>query len=687
MISEAVMKPAGIFSGNQCFAVDALGVIRSGTGGTRVVPSGTNYFASFPRDALTAAGFDPVRVLDDFHEVLAGTRDHCVISFPTLSHGQRRWIEVTVTAARGGGISAIIVHRDVSEAMLAMDELRIAEVTFESRLGVMITDPSHVITRVNRAFCEITGYPAAEAIGKKPLFLRSGWHDAAFYQEMWTRIETTGSWHGEVWSRRKNGTVYPEYLSITPIYDNGQLVNYVASFSDISASKAAQDEIKHLAFSDALTHLPNRRLLFDRLGQAQATSVMTQQHGALILIDLDHFKRLNDSSGHAMGDFLLQQAADRLKACLRMGDTLARLGGDEFVVMLANLDCTALTAAAEAELVGKKLLANLAHPFDLSGLEHCLTGSMGIVLFKAAQDSRGDLLKRAEVAMYQAKAAGRNALRFYDTKMQSALITQVTLDADMRDALHRGEFFLTYQAQVDKDGMLLGSEALVRWRHPQHGIVSPAIFIPRAEENGMILSLGHWVLQESCEQLARWSVNPETRHLTVAVNVSSVQFRQPDFVDQILATIEATRANPNLLKLELTESLLIENIATVIEKMSALRRIGIHFSLDDFGTGYSSLSYLKQLPFSQLKIDQCFVADVLHDPNDAAIVHTIIELGRSFGLAVIAEGVETDAQRGFLAQIGCGAFQGYLYGKPDSAAALLEIGHSATVSQEGHRPV
>jgi EAL domain-containing protein (putative c-di-GMP-specific phosphodiesterase class I) len=342
--------------------------------------------------------------------------------------------------------------------------------------------------------------------------------------------------------------------------------------------------------------------------------------------------------------------------------------------MLVDLPASAAAAAAEAEMVGKRILAALAKPFDLGDYTYGLTGSLGVILFAGPDEHAADLIKGAEVAMYQAKQQGRNTLKFYEPEMQSAIVFQMALDVDLRTALHLEQFFLVYQAQVDSGGQLVGAEALVRWRHPQRGIVSPAIFIPRAEENGLIVPLGLWVLREACRQLALWGEQGSaTDFLTLAVNVSSSQFRQPDFVDQVIMTLEETGADPRRLKLELTESLLVDNVETVIEKMSALREIGVHFSLDDFGTGYSSLSYLKRLPLSQLKIDQCFVADLLVDPNDAAIVQTIIELGRSFGLAVIAEGVETVDQREYLAKSGCAAFQGYLYGKPGPAEALLLI--------------
>jgi diguanylate cyclase (GGDEF)-like protein/PAS domain S-box-containing protein len=557
----------------------------------------------------------------------------------------------------------------------ADDRLRIADVVFDSLDGIMIGDRDRRIVTVNQSFTRITGFSAIDVAGQPMAILRSGWHDDAFYQMIWSEVDQRGAWHGEIWNRRKTGEIYREWLVITAVVDDDDRVtHYVCVLSDITVRQASDDKVEHLLYFDALTRLPNRRSLLARLATEQESNLCHFLHGALLLIDLDDFKRLNETSGFALGDLLLQQVADRLTTCLRPCDMVARLGGDEFVVLLVDLPASPPVAAAEAEMVGKKILATLGAPFDLGNYSYGLTASMGIMLFTGPAEPACDLVKGAEVAMYQAKRQGRNCLKFFESEMQSALVFQMALDVDLRAGLHLEQFFLVYQAQVDSTGQLLGAEALVRWRHPHRGIVSPAIFIPRAEENGLIVPLGLWVLREACRQLADWArQGSATDYLTLAVNVSSTQFRQPDFVEQVIMTLEETGADPHRLKLELTESLLVDNVETVIEKMSALRDIGVQFSLDDFGTGYSSLAYLKRLPLSQLKIDQCFVADLLVDPNDAAIVQTIIELGRSFNLAVIAEGVETTDQREHLARYGCAAFQGYLYGKPGPAEALLSI--------------
>ena len=386
--------------------------------------------------------------------------------------------------------------------------------------------------------------------------------------------------------------------------------------------------------------------------------------GALLFIDLDNFKTLNDTLGHDVGDRLLQQVAQRLVTCVRECDTVARLGGDEFVIMLEDLSETPLEATAQTDTVGHKILAALNQPYALGAQPYHCTASLGATLFSEQQNSIDDLMKCADLAMYEAKAAGRNTLRFFDPQMQADVTTRATLEADLRRGLQAHEFCLYYQCQVDEAGRVTGVEALVRWQHPARGLISPADFIGLAEETGLILPLGYWVLKAACQQLVAWTGQPDKAHLSIAVNVSAVQFRQSDFVEQVLAVIQRSGANPKKLKLELTESLLLDNVEDIIAKMNVLKSRGIGFALDDFGTGYSSLSYLKRLPLDQLKIDQTFVGDLLTDPNDAVIARTIVALGQSLGLSVMAEGVETQAQQDCLALQGCSAYQGYLFSRP-----------------------
>ncbi|XKH60335.1 EAL domain-containing protein [Halomonas sediminis] len=453
--------------------------------------------------------------------------------------------------------------------------------------------------------------------------------------------------------------------------DAGAIANYVATLSDITQRKAAEKEIHQLAFYDALTGLPNRRLLIDRLEAAFKDTQRDGHYTAVMFIDLDNFKTINDSLGHYLGDALLQNVARRLEQVVRDGDTVARLGGDEFVVMLHELGGDLALAAPHAEIIANKLLMSLMAPFDVQEQVLQVTGSIGIALFTGSEVSVSDILQQADLAMYQAKSAGRNALRFFDTAMQTAVVERARLESDLRQALENQEFRLYYQSQVNAQGVVVGVEALLRWEHPVRGMVSPAEFIPLAEENNLISSIGAWVLETACHQLALWARSPATEGLSIAVNVSPHQFRQACFVDEILDILAHTGANPRRLKLEVTESLFIAEGDTVRARMKALRSEGICFSLDDFGTGYSSLAYLKRLPLDQLKIDQSFVRDVLDDPIDEAIVRTVIALAQSLELEVIAEGVETQAHCQWLYEHGCMAYQGYLFSRPVPVDALV----------------
>ncbi len=436
------------------------------------------------------------------------------------------------------------------------------------------------------------------------------------------------------------------------------------AIEDITERKLVQEQIQHLAYFDPLTDLPNRRLMLDRLQQALLASVRHRQRGALMLMDLDNFKTLNDTLGHSQGDLMLQEVAARLKACLRDGDTVARIGGDEFIVMLEDLGESPLQAATQAAMVGEKILRRLSQVVELGNFKHSGSASIGITLFGEAGETADELLIRVDLAMYRAKDAGRNTLCFFDQQMHTDLTTRVLLEEDLRLALQQHQFSVYYQAQVNARSRITGVEALLRWQHPTRGWVSPVEFIPKAEKSGLILPLGLWVLQVACEQLALWAMRPETAHLTLAVNVSARQFRDSDFVSQVLETVHSSGANAKLLKLELTESVLAANVEDVITKMKTLKAAGISFSLDDFGTGYSSLSLIKRLPLDYLKIDQSFVHNILLDPDDAAIAKMVIVLAHTMGVQVIAEGVETMEQRDLLATLGCHNYQGYLFGRP-----------------------
>ena len=565
--------------------------------------------------------------------------------------GQPRWLR---------GLMVNITERKQAES-----ELDIAAIAFESQEGKLVSDAEGTILRVNNAFTRITGYSAEEVIGKNPSLLHSGHHDDMFYAEMWSSINSTGAWDGEIWNRRKNGEIYPEHLTITAVKDAaGLVVNYVGTLTDITQSKAASEEIKNLAFFDPLTQLPNRRLLIDRLNQALASSTRSGHRGALLFMDLDHFKNLNDSLGHDIGDLLLQQVAARLVTCVRECDTVARIGGDEFVVLLELLNEEELEAAKQAETICNKILNALNQPYKLDLHVHRSSPSIGVTLYNNHDASVETLLKQADVAMYEAKASGRNAFRFFDPKMQEKINTRMSLELELRQAIELQQFQLYYQIQVDDKGNPLGAEALIRWLHPERGLISPFSFIPLAEDTSLIYPIGQWVLDMACAQLKRWEQNTLTRHLTLSVNVSAKQFHQADFVEKVQETVKRHAINPNLLNLELTESMLLEDVDNIIVTMNTLREIGIRFELDDFGTGYSSLQYLKQLPLYQLKIDQSFVRDIAIDSSDRALVRTIITMTHSLDLKVIAEGVETNDQWQFLKNNNCDHYQGYLFGKP-----------------------
>jgi diguanylate cyclase (GGDEF)-like protein/PAS domain S-box-containing protein len=458
------------------------------------------------------------------------------------------------------------------------------------------------------------------------------------------------------------------------------------TLTDISQRKAREEEITRLAYYDPLTGLPNRRLMKDRLHQAQALSARSGREGAVMFIDLDNFKRINDTLGHDKGDQLLQQVAQRLTNCVREGDTVARLGGDEFVVMLAaDLSNAPAEAAAQAKAVGEKILAALARPYGIAGNERVGSASIGVVLFRDHVSSVDELLTRADQAMYQAKAAGRNTLRFFDSATQDTLHQRSELEADLRLALQRDELTLYYQPEVDDQNRLWGAEALLRWRHPRLGLVEPDAFISVAEEAGLIQGIGQWVLESACAQLATWAGDAQLARLRVSINISPLQLRDRRFVPQVLDVLDRSGANPEQIKLELTESMMLDNLDDTIAKMKALKAGGIGFSLDDFGTGYASLSHLKNLPLDQLKIDRSFVQHLLGNPRDAAIARTIVDLGRSLGLTVIAEGVETEAQHGMLAGFGCHVFQGGLFGWPQPVDALVRMAREASAIGPGTR--
>jgi len=595
--------------------------------------------------------------------------------------GVVKWLLVEAMPEREDGVLTWYGFiADITEAKAMEENLRIAATTFLTHEGIMVTDARGIILRVNPAFTDITGYAAEEVIGRSPAVLKSNHQDAAFYRAMWTDLLGKGIWQGEIVNRHRSGNTYPEWLTITAVKDvRGLTSHYVGVFQDISARKKAEDEIRNLAFYDPLTRLPNRRLLLDRLQQAVAASSRNGRYGALLFLDLDNFKTLNDSLGHDFGDRLLVEVAGRLHACVREGDTVARLGGDEFVLMIEDLETAGTEAAAQAEAVANKVLASLNRPYQLAGQEYRGSSSIGVALFSGRDVGIDELLKRADLAMYQAKAAGRNTLRFFDPAMQARINQRSMMEGELHRALAEREFVLHFQPQVDRANRCVGVEALIRWQSPTRGMIAPAEFIPLAEECGLIQPIGQWVVEQACERLSAWARDPLTAHLSMAVNVSARQFHQSDFIERLRAAIARFGTPPARLKLEITESLLLADIDDAIAKMLALRGIGVSFSLDDFGTGYSSLAYLRRLPLDQIKIDRSFVKDLLTDPNDAAICKAVIALGKTLGLDVVAEGVETESQWQHLRDNGCTAVQGYLFGhpmtEPDFRAWLLRQGN------------
>jgi diguanylate cyclase (GGDEF)-like protein/PAS domain S-box-containing protein len=611
---------------------------------------------------------DRDRVNQAYVRSLEDMRKYDILHRLQMKDGRIKWLHEYCSNdfdVSGKPIRSVGAVQDITEQKRIEDSLRVAAVAFETHEAILITDTKSRIIRVNQAFQDITGYTAEEVIGNNPHMLSSGRQDKAFYSAMWQQLLNTGTWSGEIWDKRKDGQTYPKWLTITAVKNEaGETTEYVGIFSDITARKQAEEEIRNLAFFDSLTKLPNRRLLMDRLRLALSASARSDHYGALLFLDLDRFKTINDTLGHDYGDLLLIEVAERIKSCVREVDTVARLGGDEFVVLIEHFSSRQTEVSQKVAHIAEKIRAALSAPYRLNHHECHSSPSIGVCLYHGNSESVDNLLKHADMAMYQAKEAGRNAVRFFDPMMQLAVEARSAIEVDLRRAVVGNQLQLYYQIQIDNDNRPIGAEALVRWFHPVRGMVSPGQFIPVAEESALILEIGHWVLETACQQIETWSKREATSDLVLAINVSGQQFRQADFVDKVAAVIRAHPINASRLKLELTESVVLSDVADVVKKMHELKALGVKLSMDDFGTGYSSLSYLKQLPLDQLKIDQSFVRDIANDPNDAVMVQTIISLAKNFRLNVIAEGVETEEQLEFLRVNGCMAYQGYLFSKP-----------------------
>ncbi len=580
------------------------------------------------------------------------------------------------------------LRRELGARQRMEQRLRQTATVFDNTIeGVIVTDAKGDIVTVNPAFVEITGYTEAEVLGRNPRFLQSGRHEQQFYITLWSALETVGRWQGEVWNRRKNGEVYPQWLTISVVRDKGEIVNYVAVFSDLSQIKESQRLLDQLVHFDPLTNLPNRLLFEARLRHAITQCQRSGGHLGVLFLDLDQFKNVNDTLGHAMGDKLLRAAARRLSRALRQQDTVARLGGDEFAVVLENL-----SRPRDAALVAQKIHTEFARPFELDKGGAFITASVGIGLYPDDGNAAQDLLRNAETAMYQAKELGRNHYAFYTRELTEQAIERFTLENHLRYALERDELVLYYQLQLSldefNDARIVGGEALVRWRHSELGLVQPSRFIPLAEETGMIVAIGRWVLNAACAQAKSWQDQglPPVR---ISVNLSGRQILRDDIVDTVSQALKSTGLAPQFLELEITESSMMAHTQKAMTNLQALKSLGVSLAIDDFGTGYSSMSYLKRFAVDRLKIDRSFVRDIPMDSHDEAITRAIIAMGHNLQLSVVAEGVETSAQHSFLALHGCDEMQGYLFSPPVPAeefAALLASGTVYKVLEAGSAP-
>ncbi len=623
---------------------------------------------------------DGAQCLSSFQKLWTGASDALSLEIRLIrKDGSMTWAKLTVSLLRDreGWPSHLLAHVEAiqdcrsAESTQAAPAEEAAPAKTDRFRSLFETSPDGVliaraedgkIVEVNPALLETLQFSRDEAIGHTSLELDI-WADENDSLRVAEALHERGGCRDlEVRLRRKSGEVFWGQLSASYGDFDGEscVISYLR---DVSEAKADEEKIRNLAFYDTLTGLPNRRLLWERLRQALISSIRSGSKHALLFVDLDGFKSLNDTLGHHIGDLMLQETARRISGCVREVDTVARLGGDEFVVILEDLSQIAEIAAAQARTVGGKILAAIDQPFLLEGRECHTTSSMGITVFGNQNESTNEVLQQADIAMYQAKAAGRNAMFFFAPALQASVNARVALERDLRAAIRDNQFSLYYQPQLDR-GLLTGAEALIRWNHPTRGIVAPQDFVPLAEETGLIFPMGSWVLETACTQIAAWAGRKEGAHLSIAVNVSAREFRQPKFVDHVLAALERTGANPNNLKIELSESMFGENVEDVIARMTKLKAHGVRFSLEDFGTGYSSMTYLKRLPLDQIKIDRTFVNDILKDPISGAVAQAIISFGKAMGLSVIAEGVETEAQRAFLATLGCHSFQGFLFSHP-----------------------
>ena len=569
----------------------------------------------------------------------------------------------------GGDPNYLLLARDVTERRKADEELRIAATAFLSQESILIADADLRILRVNAAFEENTGYAQSEVEGLTPSILKSGEHDAEFYRQMWDAIKATGSWHGEIRNRHKNGEIHPQSLTITAVTNlEGEISHYVGDYIDKSAIKKAEEEINKLSNFDPLTGLANRRRLLSLLEQDVARCVELKHFGALLMIDLDEFKDINNTLGHQAGDALLIEVAERLQWLVSSQGIVARYGGDEFVVVLAALGKNAAEAAHKVQEVAQAILTELEGSYDLQSSQYYSSCSIGVTLFGDGSADAAELIKQMDIALVQAKSNGGNDIRFFDPAWQTAVGERALLLVELREAIRLHQFELYYQPQWDVDGVVVGAEALVRWNHPVRGVMAPLEFIPFAEKNGLILALNHEVLELGLARIKAWQQLPQCQSLKLSINLVAEQFYEDNFAKALISRMQELAIDPRLLMFEFTESTLMDNLQLAKLNMQKLNKIGVQFAIDDFGTGYSSLTYLSQLPLNLLKIDQSFVRNIHLEGKDAAIVRTIINMAHTLDMEVIAEGVETESQRDFLFNNGCTLYQGYLLGRPVPAS-------------------
>lgn len=616
--------------------------------------------------------------------LLRGRGVQCYEASVRYADGEHREVlfRKSVFHSRSGEVAGIVgVMTDITEQKRLEREFRLAASVFDNAAeAITITDDTPAILKVNRAFTEITGFKAEEVVGKNPSVLASGRQDGAFYRNMWNRLSTEGYWFGEIVNRRKNGEEYPEWLSISAVRnEHGRTANYIGIFTDISQAKNAEAKIERLSLYDALTELPNRTLFVDRLRQAITLAGVRRHHAGVLLIGLDGLRQINDSLGYEVGDQMLRAVGQRLQSVLRTGDTVARYLGDQFIVLLSDL-----LDAPDAGIVAANILHGLATPVALHGRELGIGASIGIAVFPRDGEEPAALIRAADVAMHHAKHEGRNLYQFFSADLEHNTLERLMLESSLRLALERREFVLHYQPQVDlESNTIVGVEALIRWQHPEMGMIPPVRFIPLAEETGRIIAIGDWVLEQACRQAKIWAASGHA--LPVAVNLSARQFRQRDVAEKVEKLLVEIGLPPELLELELTESMVMHDPERAVTALRRLRDMGVRVSIDDFGTGYSSLSYLKRFEIDKLKIDRSFVSDIPHDANDMAIAGAVIALGKSLKLRVVAEGVETPGQLDFLRAQGCHGIQGFYFSRPVDAqaiSAMLDGGYIGSAPYE-----